>query len=191
QPAGAAPPPPPPPAAAPRISGPGSLRLRRQSPPTPGIAVAVPKVCPQCGEEYDTVSRFCPRDGSPLRPKDSDDPLVGSVIAGRYHVLKRLGEGGMGRVYLAEHVRMHRQCAIKVMNADLVHDAGAAARFAREASSAARILHPNVAAVFDYGEADGVVYLVMEYMAGEPLSAPIEREGRLAPLRALDFARQI
>ena len=191
QPAGAVPPPPPPPAAAPRISGPGSLRLRRQSPPTPGIAVAVPKVCPQCGEEYDTASRFCPRDGSPLRPKDTDDPLVGSVIAGRYHVLKRLGEGGMGRVYLAEHVRMHRQCAIKVMNAELVHDAGAAARFAREASSAARILHPNVAAVFDYGEADGVVYLVMEYVAGEPLSALIEREGRLAPQRALDFARQI
>ena len=76
QPAGAAPPPPPPPAAAPRISGPGSLRLRRQSPPTPGIAVAVPKVCPQCGEEYDTVSRFCPRDGSPLPTRLQDGKHV-------------------------------------------------------------------------------------------------------------------
>ena len=60
-----------------------------------------------------------------LRPKGSDS-LVGSVLADRYHILKRIGEGGMGRVYLGEHVKMNRQCAIKVMSPALVNDAGAA-----------------------------------------------------------------
>ena len=97
----------------------------------------------------------------------------------------------MGRVYLAEHVKMTRQCAIKVMNPSLMHDAESLARFAREASSAARILHPNVAAVFDYGEADKIVYLVMEYVDGESLSAILAQNGALDPRRAIDIARQI
>jgi len=97
----------------------------------------------------------------------------------------------MGRVYLAEHVKMNRQCAIKVMNPSLVNDTESATRFAREASNAARILHPNVAAVFDYGEADKIVYLVMEYVDGESLSAILRREGALDPRRAVDIARQV
>jgi serine/threonine-protein kinase len=125
-----------------------------------------------------------------LRPKAGGDPLIGRVIADRYLVLARLGEGGMGRVYLAEHVKMTRQCAIKVMNPSLMHDAESLARFAREASSAARILHPNVAAVFDYGEADKIVYLVMEYVDGDSLST-ILAGGALEPRRAIDIARQI
>ena len=172
-------------------SGMGSGLLAQQRTPSADETVAVAKVCPQCGVEYETGSRFCPKDGSPLRPKAEGDPLVGRVIADRYLVLARLGEGGMGRVYLAEHVKMNRQCAIKVMNPSLVNDAESSARFAREASSAARILHQNVAAVFDYGEADKIVYLVMEYVDGEPLSAILAREGALDPRRAIDLARQI
>src|SRR6185312_1585209 len=116
---------------------------------------------------------------TPLRPKVGGDPLVGRVIAERYLIIARLGEGGMGRVYLAEHVKMNRQCAVKVMNPQLVNDAESLQRFAREASSAARILHPNVAAVFDYGEADKVVYLVMEYVDGESLSEILSLEHKL------------
>ena len=99
----------------------------------------------------------------------------------------------MGRVYLAEHVKMNRQCAIKVMNPSLVNDAESSQRFAREASSAARILHPNVAAVFDYGESDKIVYLVMEYVDGESLSTILSNtpNGALEPRRAIDLARQI
>jgi serine/threonine-protein kinase len=152
--------------------------------------VAVLKVCPQCGTEYETTARFCPADGSALRPKGSDS-LIGSVLADRYHILKRIGEGGMGRVYLGEHVKMNRQCAIKVMSPALVNDAESASRFAREASSAARIIHPNVAAVFDYGESDGLVYLVMEYVDGEPLSRLLAREAPFDLDRAVDLARQI
>src|SRR4051794_17836162 len=157
----------------------GSGLLAQHSTPSGVETIAVAKLCPQCGNEYLTTDRFCPRDGSPLRPKAGDDPLIGRIIADRYHILARLGEGGMGRVYLGEHMKMNRQCAIKVMNPNLVNDADSATRFSREASNAARILHPNVAAVFDYGEADKIVYLVMEFVDGEPLSTILEREGPL------------
>jgi len=88
-------------------------------------------------------------------------------------------------------VKMNRQCAIKVMSPALVNDAESASRFAREASNAARIIHPNVAAVFDYGESDGLVYLVMEFVDGEPLSRLLAREAPFGLERAVDLARQI
>jgi eukaryotic-like serine/threonine-protein kinase len=168
----------------------GSGGLAQQTTSETQPAVAVLKVCPHCGTEYETAARFCPADGTALRPKGSDS-LIGSVLAERYHILKRIGEGGMGRVYLGEHVKMNRQCAIKVMSPALVNDAESASRFAREASSAARIIHPNVAAVFDYGESEGLVYLVMEYVDGEPLSRLLAREAPFALERAVDLARQI
>src|SRR4051812_30124 len=171
-------------------SGLGSGLLARQSHTQAGPIVAVLKVCPQCGREYETTSRFCPEDGTALRPKGSDS-LIGRTLAERYHILKRIGEGGMGRVYLGEHVKMNRQCAVKVMSPSLVNDADSAARFAREASNAARIIHPNVAAVFDFGESEGVVYLVMEYVEGEPLSRILMREAPLSLQRATDLAKQI
>jgi len=169
----------------------GSSLLAQQPTPAEGEAVAVAKVCPQCGVEYDTASRFCPNDGTPLRPKGTADPFIGRVLAERYHMLKRLGEGGMGKVYLAEHVKMNRQCAVKVMNSALLNDSDSAQRFAREASNAARIIHPNVAAVFDYGETEGIVYLVMEYVDGEPLTRLVERDTMLPPARAVDIAHQV
>jgi serine/threonine-protein kinase len=169
----------------------GSGRLAQQRTPTADASIAVPKVCPQCGSEYETTDRFCPKDGSALRPKAGGDPLVGRVIADRYLVLALLGEGGMGRVYLGEHVKMNRQCAIKVMSPTLVNDNESLQRFAREASNAARILHPNVAAVFDYGESEKIIYLVMEYVDGESLSTILAREGKLEPRRAIEIARQI
>jgi eukaryotic-like serine/threonine-protein kinase len=172
-------------------AGIGSGLLARQPTPEADEHVTVSKVCPQCGSEYETGDRFCPKDGAPLKPKSGGDPMIGRVIADRYLILARLGEGGMGRVYAAEHVKMNRQCAIKVMNPSLMNDAESTTRFAREASNAARILHPNVAAVFDFGESDRTVYLVMEYVDGEPLSEMLAREGALAPRRAIDIARQI
>jgi serine/threonine-protein kinase len=164
--------------------------LLAEQPTVEAQTIAVLKVCPQCGTEYETAARFCPADGTALRPKGSDS-LIGRVLADRYHILKLIGEGGMGRVYLGEHVKMNRQCALKVMSPALVNDAESAARFAREASNAARIIHPNVAAVFDYGESDGLVYLVMEYVDGEPLSRLLAREAPFSLERATELARQI
>ena len=143
------------------------------------------KVCPICSTEYTDDVRFCKNDGAALRALGPAGDLVGQVVADRYHILKKLGEGGMGQVYLAEHVKMGRRSAIKVVNPSMVHDPDTIARFNREAANASRITHPHVCAVYDFGETtDGLVYLVMEFVEGEPLSGLLEREGVLPLDRA-------
>src|SRR2546426_726567 len=79
------------------------------------------KICPVCTTEYRDDVRFCPNDGQTLRSSGPTHDLVGQVLADRYHIMKKLGEGGMGQVYLAEHVKMGRRSAIKVMNPAIVH----------------------------------------------------------------------
>ncbi len=150
------------------------------------------KICPVCSTEYPDDVRFCPNDGQTLRASTPGTDLVGQVLADRYHVVKKLGEGGMGQVYLAEHVKMGRRSAIKVMNPSLVHDADALARFNREAANASRITHPNVCAIYDFGETpDGLIYLAMEYIEGEPLTDLLAREGVLPPRRAAHICLQV
>ena len=149
------------------------------------------KICPQCGTEYELDQSFCPKDGSTLRAQNAAGDLVGSIIADRYRVTKKLGEGGMGTVYLAEHVKMGRKSAVKVMNPGMVNDADAISRFNREAANASRINHPNVAAVYDFGETkDGLIYLAMEFVEGPSLTSVIEKEGSLPPARAAEITRQ-
>ena len=98
----------------------------------------------------------------------------------------------MGRVYLAEHVRMGRMSAVKVMSPSLAPTADAIGRFNREAANASRINHPNVAAIYDFGEStDGTLYLAMEYVEGQTLSALLKREGHLPPPRVARITRQI
>ena len=135
--------------------------------------------------------RFCPRDGSTLRAPPGSD-LVGSILADRYHVIRRIGEGGMGQVYLAEHVKMKRKSAVKVLHQGMVHDPDAISRFNREASNASQIQHPNVAAIYDFGEtSEGLIYLAMEFIDGEPLTKIIERHGALTAARAADIGEQV
>ena len=113
------------------------------------------------------------------------DPLIGSVLADRYHILEPLGEGGMGRVYLAEHVRMGRKSAVKVMSATLSASPDAISRFNREAANASRINHPNVAQIYDFGEtSEGMLYLAMEFIDGPTLTTIVEREAPLPIDRA-------
>src|SRR5881409_346120 len=150
------------------------------------------KICPVCSTEYPDDVKFCPNDGQTLRSAAPANDLVGQVIADRYHVVKKLGEGGMGQVYLAEHVKMGRRSAIKVMNPSLTHDPDAVARFNREAANASRITHPNVCAVYDFGETpDGLIYLAMEFVEGEPLTALLGRDRVLPVSRAADIAIQV
>ena len=88
----------------------------------------------------------------------------------------------MGQVYLAEHVKMGRKSAVKVMNPGMVHDADAISRFNREAANASRINHQNVAQVYDFGEtSEGLIYLAMEYVEGEPLTDILAARRRAAP----------
>ena len=154
--------------------------------------MTAPKLCPTCSAEYPASERFCPKDGTALRSQTTEvSDLVGTVIAERYHVQKKLGEGGMGQVYLAEHVKMGRQSAVKVMHPAMVHDANAIGRFNREASNASRIDHPNVAAIYDFGETpDGLVYLAMQYVDGRTLTEIVDGEGALPPHRAAEITRQ-
>ncbi|MSR05937.1 MAG: serine/threonine protein kinase [Gemmatimonadetes bacterium] len=148
------------------------------------------KVCSTCGKQWPDEQKFCPNDGSALRSAGGSADLVGSVIAGNYHIQKKLGEGGMGAVYLGEHVKMGRKSAIKVMTQSMAHDPDAIARFNREATNASRINHPNVCAIYDFGETpDGLIYLAMEFIEGGSLSSVIE-EGAMAPARAARILEQ-
>jgi hypothetical protein len=150
------------------------------------------KTCPVCSTEFADDVKFCPNDGQTLRSAGPASDLLGQVVADRYHIVKKLGEGGMGQVYLGEHVKMGRRSAIKVMNPSMVHDPDAVARFNREASNASRITHPNVCAIYDFGETpDGLIYLAMEFIEGEPLTDLLEREGALPVARASHIFLQV
>jgi serine/threonine protein kinase len=157
-----------------------------------GSAEPAGKVCPACGNEYAADLRFCPRDGMVLQPKERGSDLVGHIIGERYHVLAKLGHGGMGEVYLAEHVKIGRKAAIKVLHPALRGDTDAISRFGREAANAGRINHPHVADIYDFEETrDGLIYLAMEYVPGEPLSHMLGREGAFPVERTIRIGIQI
>jgi eukaryotic-like serine/threonine-protein kinase len=152
----------------------------------------MPKVCPVCGTSYADTNIFCPADGSTLRAADPEGDLIGSVVADRYLVTDLLGEGGMGKVYLARHVRLPLQAAIKVLRSELLKDPAAVARFNREAANASRIEHERVARVFDFGETgDGLVYLAMEYVSGDTLKNLLAKTGPLSLERTARIIRQV
>lgn len=152
----------------------------------------MPKVCPVCDTVYPDANAFCPVDGTTLHVVDLEGGLIGSVVADRYLVTDLLGEGGMGKVYLARHVRLPQQAAIKVLRPEMVKDPAAVARFNREASNASRIDDENVARVYDFGEAaGGTVYLAMEYVAGISLRDLLDRDGPMDPHRAASIVEQI
>jgi serine/threonine-protein kinase len=152
--------------------------------------VTQPKICPRCGDTYDDAVDFCAKDGTRLIRAGQSADLVGTVIAERYRIESRIGEGGMGQVYLGEHVRMRRKSAIKIMRPALVHEPEALQRFTREAENASQLSHSNIASIFDFGEtADGVVYLAMEYVDGGSLADLLSREA-LHPEVAADIIGQ-
>jgi len=149
------------------------------------------KTCPVCAREFPDNVKFCPNDGQTLRAKGPLADLVGQVVADRYHIIKKLGEGGMGAVYLGEHVKMGRKSAIKVMTQAMSNDPDAVGRFNREAANASRLSHPNICQVYDFGEtSEGLIYLAMEFIEGRSLSNVVDTEGALPPARAGNIVRQ-
>jgi serine/threonine protein kinase len=122
----------------------------------------------------------------------STDTLIGSVLERRYRVLERLGTGGMGTVYLAEHITLARKLAIKVLKEDISQHPEFVARFMREARAASAIAHPNVIEVLDTGTLpNGSAYFVMEYLQGEDLARTLQRELQLPWSRVRHIALQI
>ncbi len=119
------------------------------------------------------------------------DPIVGKVVDGRYRIGPRIARGGMASVYEATDLRLDRICAVKVMHPGLGDDEEFAARFVREARSAARLDHPNVVAVFDQGADDGTVFLVMEYVAGHTLRDVVRKESPMSPAKALALVEPV
>jgi len=107
--------------------------------------------------------------------KKEEDPLIGRLIAQRYRLISKLGEGGMALVYLARHVVIERLAAIKFLRPELGQVGTARTRFLREARAVNRVNHPNIVEILDYGESDGLVYLVMEYVPGQPLLERLAR----------------
>ena len=119
----------------------------------------------------------------------AQDPNVGRTIAG-YAVRKAVGEGGTAQVYLAEHPE-RGTVALKLLRPRLATDSVAVKRFLREAEFGARVVHPNVVRTFDFGEADGVQYLALEWAPGEPLETFMTRAGKLAPPVAANIIKQL
>jgi serine/threonine-protein kinase len=142
--------------------------------------------CAACAAEVLLEDTFCPRCGAPV-----SDPFIGTVVGDRYRIVSRIGVGGMGAVYRAEHTMMRRDLAIKVLLPELGGKEEFARRFEREAESASRLDHPNIITVTDFGHTpEGSLFLVMEFLAGESLTRAI-KGGPMPPARALHIIRQI
>jgi len=119
----------------------------------------------------------------------ANENLAGRSIAG-YRLLERVGEGGTAEVYRAEHAE-RGACAFKVLRERLRGDPTVVKRFLREAGYGSRVQHPGVVRTYDFGEADGLYYLALEWAKGEPLADFLHRNGPLAPADAVALARQL
>src|SRR6185295_14266130 len=109
------------------------------------------------------------------RLSDSNQAWLGKVVDGRYRVLEVIGRGGMGVVYRVEHLRMGKIAAMKVLHRDLAGDPEVVQRFEREAAAISKLHHPHTVQVFDFGSAQGALYLIMEYVRGLDLARIVGR----------------
>jgi serine/threonine-protein kinase len=143
-------------------------------------------------------ANYCPKCGTDLRGAAPSDrtlahPWLDQVIADRYRLIDLLGEGGMGAVYKAEHIRMGKALALKILRGEFAREPGAVDRFRSEAQIVSRLSHPHTIAVFDFGEIGGGegFYLAMEYVPGKDLATVLREEGRIPEARASEIGQQV
>jgi len=156
-------------------------------------------LCPHCQAPNADDSRFCGVCGQatqatvPSSPSLGEAPtLIGRVIAGRYRVLAKLGEGGMGTVFQAEQISLKRTVAIKLLRPDVSASAMLLRRFNAEAEAVAKLRHPNTVNIYDFGQdTDGALFIAMELIEGQSLRTVVHREAPLPPARALAIAAQV
>ena len=153
-------------------------------------ASGVHKLCRSCNRRYPDSFANCPADGTRLVAVDD---LVATTLCGTYRIVRILGEGSMGRVYEAQHVRIAtKRFAIKTLHADLSGHPDIVARFQREAEAAAAISSPHVVGVYDVDRApDGRPFLVSEFLEGTELAEHLQQVGRMAVGPAVRIVRQL
>jgi serine/threonine-protein kinase len=155
--------------------------------------------CSKCGAPDQGSGRFCGVCGAatsmtePSNPALGEAPqMIGREIAGRYRMLAKLGEGGMGAVYRAEQISLKRTVAVKLLRPDVLGNQLLLRRFNAEAEAVAKLSHPNTVNIYDFGQdTDGTLFIAMEYIEGRSLRSVVHREAPLAPRRALLIAQQI
>jgi len=155
------------------------------------LAVAV---CRHCGAPLGEAGiRFCGKCGVAVDDARQDEPdaWLGRLVDRRYRVLDRLGSGGMGVVYRVEHLQLGKLAAMKVLHRDGAKNKEVVRRFHLEAQSVSQLNHPNIVQTFDFGQWDGSLYLIMEYVKGEDLGAVLTREGPMPFRRAAKLFVQV
>jgi serine/threonine protein kinase len=149
------------------------------------------KTCPVCDTDYPDLHATCPSDGAVLIV--THELVAGSLVRGKYRIVSKLGQGGMGVVYLAEHILLGGNVALKFLAGDLGKDPKFIKRFRMEARASHQLRHPNIVEVtdLDQGE-DGSLFIAMEYVEGKSLRAALEeaRDG-FGVLRSLELTRGI
>ena len=153
-----------------------------------------PVRCPKCDKPFVVKPTVDAQKGDTNKhpPSSNVNPFpVLPAEFGRYRILKLLGRGGMGAVYLAQDTQLGRQVALKVPFIDASASPQRAERFVREARSAAVLQHPNICTVFDAGQIDGRPFITMAYIAGTPLEDEIDPEAPMPQLRAAEIVRKI
>ena len=135
--------------------------------------------------------------GSAAEQRGRRDPIVGTVINGKFRVEKAIARGGMGRIYYGTQAPLDRPVALKIVKADSVNEEESQflKRFLLEASILAKLQHPNVVTLFDYGRIEGasveMYFIAMEFLDGETLTERLRTRGALPALDALVLFRQI
>ena len=117
--------------------------------------------------------------------------LIGKILAGRYEIIEKIGEGGMAYVFKARDNLLNRNVAVKVLKEEYSRDEVFVKRFRTEAQSAASLIHPNIVSVFDVGEDRGISYIVMELLESNTLKDYIDKNGALSNDLTLKIAAQI
>jgi serine/threonine-protein kinase len=128
-----------------------------------------------------------PSAGAPTPPAVKKDPFEGREFGGKYKIVKRLAKGGMGAVYLAQHVASDQKYAVKILTEEFSKMPGIQGRFKREASATGRLEHPNIVGTIEMGQEENYTYIVMEYVDGGSLIEYIvkEKEKKVPPLRTV------